>query len=188
MVDDKDVYKMVHAIVRFTSKVRNSKEYDLLRKYVSNYSKGEYNKSFGKIWVHDKKTQKIQYISRDEFDGSIYIKGLPYQRGGFKDYKWINNKINEAMIPKDDAIPKGWYLGRLVVPDNNHMKLMASNRHTKEKDLEHSKKMSGENHFNYGKESFNKGKKWINNGIKSKMVKIDELKTFIDNGWKLGRL
>lgn len=173
MVDGQDVYKMVHAIIRFTAKVKNSKEYELLRKYVSKYSKGKYNKSFGKIWVHDEESQEIFYIPKEELLESSYKKGLSYQRGGFLDYIWINNTLNEMLISKNDIIPKGWNKGRIYNPDLSHMKFMSSKRHTKEKDIEHSKKLFGR-----------KGITNTKTGAKRK-IKPNELDDYLNSGWIL---
>lgn len=142
MVEDKDVYRMVHAIIRFTDKVKNSKEYELLRKMVSTYSSGKYNISYGKIWVHDKNTNEISYIKREDYNDN-YVLGLPYQRGGFNGYQWINNGVKEGLQPIELNVPNGWYKGRLTQASLEHLQYMSSKRHTKEKDLEHSKKLKG---------------------------------------------
>lgn len=143
MVNDLDVYKMVHAMIRFTKKIKTSHEYELLRTTVSRYSTGKYNHSYGKIWVHDKVTKEIFYIKKDDFCSDTMIRGLPYQRGGHKNYKTINNGKKESMIPKHKNIPEGWHLGRLIKPDIAHMKKMAKRRHTPEKDEEHRQKLIG---------------------------------------------
>lgn len=188
MVADKDIYKLVHAIIRFTKKVKNSKEYNLLRRYLSTYSKGVYNKSYNKIWARDKVSGEIIYIDKAEFNETIHLKGLGKQRGGFFDYIHINNGIDQRMIPSTQTIPNGWSHGRLVLPTTDHMKLMAKNRHTPEKDRAHSKKLSGQNHFNYGKPAFTKGRKWVNNGSISKMISPTDLDSYLSSGWVNGRL
>lgn len=60
--------------------------------------------------------------------------------------------------------------------------------HPKEWRDAHSKKLSGDNHFNFGKPSFVKGRVWINNSKTSKMVDPNILTEFLDNGWVKGRL
>ena len=92
------------------------------------------------------------------------------------------------MIPSDRDIPEGWVSGRLLVPNNDHMKLMSKNRHTPEKDKAHSEKLKGQNHFNYGKPAFTKGRKWVNNGSVSKMVNPTDLDSYLTSGWVNGRL
>lgn len=52
----------------------------------------------------------------------------------------------------------------------------------------HSKRLSGENHFNFGKPSFVKGRIWINDSNVSKMIDPDLLPEFLNNGWNKGRL
>lgn len=188
MVDDKNVYKLVHAIIRFTKKVKNSKQYNLLRRYLSTYSKGVYNKSYNKVWARDKVSGEVIYIDKNDFDESLHIKGLGKQRGGFSGYIHINDGIQQRMIPAEQEIPQGWNRGRLLSVTNDHMKLMAKNRHTLDKDKAHSKKLKGQNHFNYGKPAFTKGRKWVNNGSVSKMVNPTELESYLSNGWISGRL
>jgi hypothetical protein len=52
----------------------------------------------------------------------------------------------------------------------------------------HSKRLQGENHFNFGKPSFVKGRVWVNNSKTSKMVDPTVLSELLDNGWVKGRL
>lgn len=52
----------------------------------------------------------------------------------------------------------------------------------------HSKRLSGENHFNFGKPSFVKGRVWINDSKISKMIDPTLLSNFIEQGWIRGRL
>jgi len=185
MVADKDVYKMVQAIVRFKHKATNSGEYKLLRKFVSRYSTGKYNQASGKIWIYCSDSKEIKFIDKAQFDSSVHTKGLPYQRGGHKGYVWINNGKQESMISRDNIIPNKWISGRLNKASLNHMKAMSAKRHTKEKDKIHSEKMKGKNHFNYGKPGVTKGRVWINNGIRSKLVNKESLLEF--KNWKRGR-
>lgn len=53
---------------------------------------------------------------------------------------------------------------------------------------EHSARLTGEKHFNYGKPAFNKGRVWINNLEISKMVTLNELPLLLNQGWICGRL
>jgi hypothetical protein len=59
-------------------------------------------------------------------------------------------------------------------------------KHSEEWKASHSSKLSGENHFNYGKPAFNKGRIWVNNGEKSLMISPDSLDQY--HGWVRGRL
>lgn len=194
IVQDSDVYKMISAIRRFKKKLTTAKEYELLKITMSKYSTGKFNASYGKMWIYEVGTLKISYVSKEEFDGmdkNKYFKGLPYQRGGHRGTIWVNNKINESCIKPDqvnDYINKGWGIGRCTVKTTEEMKYMSSFRHTAEKDKEHSIKMSGQNHFNYGKDSFNKGKMWINNQVISKLINPSNLSNMQSQGWARGRL
>lgn len=194
IVRNKDTYRMINAMRRFKNKVQNSLEYNLLKNTMSRYSKGEYNPSFGKIWIHNIHTQEILYVLNDEFElmsNTEFKKGLPYQRGGFKNRSCVNDSNKQLYVPNDllqSYLDNGWILGKLIKPDINHMRYMSSKRHTREKDNEHSKKMTGDKHFNYGKPAFTKGKIWINNSIISKMINPDTLDDLVVDGWKKGRL
>ena len=75
-------------------------------------------------------------------------------------------------------------VGKKTGKDNH----MFGKAHPKEWRDNHSDKMSGENHFNYGKPSFVKGRIWMNNSVISKMIKPFELDNYTDNGWLKGRL
>lgn len=148
MVDVKHKYKMVHAIIRFCAKINNSRQYENIRKIVSNNSKGIYNKSFGKIWAHNVTTKDIIYVDKILFENNInndfddFIKGLPCQRGGVtKNSTWINNGIDESFLQQEEPMPQGWRTGRIFSHDHEHMLFMASQRHTPEKDSAHAKKL-----------------------------------------------
>jgi NUMOD3 motif len=52
---------------------------------------------------------------------------------------------------------------------------------------EHSDRLKGKRHFNYGKPAFNRGRVWINDGSKSKMVPKDTVSDLLSRGWILGR-
>jgi hypothetical protein len=190
-----DTYRMVNAIRRFKYGTTNSRHFELIRSTISRYSIGSLNPSHGKVWVHNIKTEQVLYVHQSNFDSmdkSIFTKGLPYQRGGFgKGRVWVNNTKEEALIDAssiDDYLSNGWSIGRSTIASTAHLKLMAANRHTAEKDLEHSKKLSGSNHFNFGKESFTKGRVWVNNSFVSKMVERSQLTALLSQGWTIGRL
>lgn len=191
MVSTKDVYRMVNAIRRFKAKAKTSKEFENIRRSISIFSKGEMNPSFGKIWIHNKNTKDILYVKSEEFkklDQDIYIKGLPHQRGGNKNTFWINNGMEESMINNSTILPIGWVVGRIHVPSNEQMKKISKARHTPEKDKEHSEKMTGDKHVNFGQPAYNRGRIWINDGKASKMIATTNIETFLSAGWIKGRL
>jgi putative sterol carrier protein len=177
MVHDADVYRMVNAVRRFTKKVSNSREYELLRTTISKYSKGHLNPAYGRIWIHNTETKEISYVQKSDFasmDQTVFKKGLPHQRGGHRGTIWVNNSQEEAIIDKSDIdvyLNKGWKTGRLYHGDNNHMKLMASHRHTTEKDRAHSQKLIGRiavKHKETGK---------------VKRIKVDQLEVYTKLGY-----
>lgn len=59
--------------------------------------------------------------------------------------------------------------------------------HTEEWKAAHSEKMSGTNHFNFGKPAFTKGRTWMHKGTESKMVHPTDVPSFLSNGWSAGR-
>jgi hypothetical protein len=74
--------------------------------------------------------------------------------------------------------------GKNVGPDNP----MFGKLHPQEWREAHSARLSGENHFNFGKPAFTKGKIWVNNSIVSKMIDPTMLNELLNAGWVKGRL
>lgn len=102
------------------------------------------------------------------------IKGLPYQRGGFKNYIWINNGYIESLVSKHTILTVPWIIGRLNQPNLSHMKNMARRRHTIEKDKQHSDTM--------------KGRIQIIKDDNCKRIKKIELLTYQKEGWIKGTI
>lgn len=148
MVSEKDIYKMISAIARFSNAANSSRTYNIIRLYMSNYSKGKYNYAYGRKWAHDTNTKEIYFIKSSEIDNkNCNIKlGLPYQRGGHRGTVAINNGAKETYVPKFDVrayTNAGWQIGRLNAPKTDHMKKMTERRHTQELDREHASKLRG---------------------------------------------
>jgi hypothetical protein len=184
MVNGRDVYKMVAALVRFGKKI-SSHEYNLMRCLVSANSKGNLNKSFGKKWMHDITTKEIYYLTIEECCdiNKPLIIGLPHQRGGHRNTKWINDGRTEMMVPKDTLV-EGWVEGRLNGGSLEQMKKMARARHTPEKDAEHAEKMRKQLKGN----TYTKGRIWINDGQITKMIYLHELDNYSPLVWTKGRV
>lgn len=83
------------------------------------------------MWAFNTISEEILFIYPAEFNAATMTKGLPYQRGGFKDYIWINNGDNESLVNPTINIPAGWVTGRINGGSISHMKSMAEKRHTK---------------------------------------------------------
>jgi len=190
MVKDIDIISMVQAVVRFSHKVENSRQYELLRSYIARYSRGKYNHAYGKMWVYHRKTSEISFIDSNNFDDTIHIRGLPYQRGGTAGNKWINDGKEETLISSSRDIPTGWCAGRIFVPSKAQIVNINAARHTKEKDATHSKSLTGR--IQIYNEALNQSKRiqperqeeyfqngWIVKSVptkKSTPVKIDDIK------------
>ena len=172
------IFKMVSALVRFKNKAKSSRAYEMLRSVVSTYSKGEYNSSYGKMWCHNKETMDIMFLPKEQFeqmDQDIYQKGLPYQRGGYKDRIWINKEGKRAAVPESELqhyLDSGWSKGRDVILEKDHYVKMSSFRHTPEKDDAHRKKLEGRIHV-------------INEQGMRKSVSAEQLTDYLQNGFKL---
>lgn len=147
-VEKHNTYKMIAALARFKKQAESGRSYELFRRTMSKYSKGELNKSFGKIWIHNKETLDIKYVLKEEFEKmpNTWVKGLPYQRGGWKNRKWIFKGNDRTLVDPSEVnayIQEGWTLGNNIANKPDHYKKMASARHTPEKDTKHSQKLTG---------------------------------------------
>jgi hypothetical protein len=138
--------KMTYAFFRFKDHNPNSHLYERFKIEYSKTTTGENNPAYGKKWCHDSITKEIFYLTeqeREELNSPTLVVGLYEQRGGFKNYKCINNGIKDSMIPEDQDVPKGWVDGRLYAVSIDQLCSMSKNRHTEEKDEEHRKKLTG---------------------------------------------
>lgn len=139
------VYKMIHALARFQKYAETSRKYELFSVTMKKFSKGNLNKSFGKMWCYMKEdNNKIFFITKNEFDEKTMVKGLPYQRGGNHGNIWVKTETEQKLIQKSELdfhLENGWSKGRLTKMSEEHMKNMNKKRHTPEKDKKHSDKM-----------------------------------------------
>ncbi len=148
-VSDDNVYKMIAALARFRKQAQSGRSYELFRTTLSKYSKGSLNKSFGKIWIHNKETLDIRYVLKTEFESmnDSWVKGLPYQRGGYtNEYIWLHKGNQRTAVhasKQEEFLSQGWTLGRNVKFESEHYKKMAAVRNTPEKNAEHSKSLTG---------------------------------------------
>jgi len=102
-----------------------------------------------------------------------------------KQQRWVNNGKETTRIHKDlvnDYLTKGWVRGRMYFIRGAHSeetveKIRLSNT---------GKKLSEETKKKHSLNS--KGKIWINDTNVSKMVKPYKLHTFLNLGWKEGRI
>lgn len=186
-VGNDEVYRMVAALIRFKKQAKTSRKFELFRKTVSTYSKGSLNASYGKIWCHMKDDiENIIYIKKEDFNPETMNKGLPYQRGGNHNNKWVKKDKDQILVANElvnQYLNEGWTLGRNTKLGIDHMKKMSKVRHSKEKDLEHAEKMRV-----YHKNNPRKGTKaWIHNGFENMLINITDLPHYESLNWKRGR-
>lgn len=150
----------------------NSREYELLR---IRYS--EARKSHMKDHINDEK-----YIA-------LKGKNKPSPNRGMI---CITNGICNKYICKNDTVPEGWYKGCTQTKHSDNWRQSLKDSWKKNKI-----NRTGKNHPMYGKGYLLKGSKngrfevklkYINNGSINKMVKLDEVDIYLDNGWNLGML
>jgi hypothetical protein len=97
-----------------------------------------------------------------------------------KNHHMYGKKHSEESCRKMSESKKGKYTG-----DKNGM---FGKKHPPEWREQHSKRLSGENHFNFGKPAFTKGRVWINDSVISKMATVEDAAILITQGWVKGRL
>lgn len=129
--------KMLRALVRFA--VKTGREFEIARTILAREYTGVGNPSFGKRWGHHPVTGEIVF-ERAIPEG--FVEGLPFQRGGHRDYVWANNGLVETMLPEDE-LPADWSIGRLNKPDRAQLRAATANRHTAERDAAHAAKLKG---------------------------------------------
>jgi hypothetical protein len=135
--------RMACAFMRFRDH-SNSRMFERFKSSMVHLFRGENNHSYGRKWCYDVETEEIKYLLPEEFDRlplGVYQLGLPYQQGGFKGYKWINNGTRHKMIPRDDLLEFGWNEGRLNPKTADQMSELSKKRHTKENDDRHRRQM-----------------------------------------------
>ena len=176
MVSRADVYRMVGALARFAD-YKNNRNYETIRKTISNNSKGDLNKSFGKIWGHHPVTKQIKLVTQEELQAQGLIKGIGRQRGGHNNTQWINDGYNEILVSRTELdLYPNWHKGRITERSKEHMVRMNANRHTPEKDQEHSQKLSGRLAIKHP----------MNNTVKR--IPSEELTKWLAQGWVLGEV
>ena len=179
--DSEAYYKMNYALLAMVNlKMKyHSREY---------YLNSSYYESLRITYIKYRREYMKTHIREDKYK-SLIGKGKPSPNKGMI---WITNGTVNKYINKDDSIPLGWYKGCTQSKKSDHCK-----QALKEAWNVNRENRIGKNHPMYGKGDLLKGNKngrygiklkYINNGIKNKMVKYDELETYLENGWVLGKL
>lgn len=149
MTQGEDTYKMTRAFVRMCKYINiNSHKYSYIKTLLYKNMTGDKNPAARRMWVHNPNNKIQKFIHIDEFSDyskNGYITGMIKQIGGYsKGSKiWITNGKYNKMINKNEPIPQKWRRGKFNKLNKETYKKAAKHRHTKEKDLEHSKKMKG---------------------------------------------
>jgi hypothetical protein len=151
MIPKPNKHKMLAALARFCKVAKSSKQYELYKRTMSKYSKGELNASFGKIWIYHTDTKEILYVHKSQFGVeyplSEFTKGLPYQRGGIPEGRiWVHKDNRGAIIDqseREEYLSNGWSLGKHFALSEDAYKNAVKARHTPDKDKKHSESLTG---------------------------------------------
>lgn len=150
----------------------NSREYELLRiKY------SEARSSYMKEHINDERYETLKGKGQSSYNRGMIC---------------ITNGIHNKYINKNEIIPEGWHKGctQAKHDDNWHESLKNAWKRNR-------KNRTGKNHPMYGKGyllrgdkngRFNIKLKYINNGLINKMVKLQDISSYLENGWNLGML
>jgi hypothetical protein len=161
----KDRSKMAFALMRFGGRNKTGRSFSHAAYLISQANSGQNNPMFGKPLTEDHRN-KISGKNHGMFGRSC------------KDV-WIAKYGQE----KADELEKQMLQKRSKSLSGKNNPMFGKPR-TAEQKINQSKKLSGVNHFNFGKSAFNAGKVWVNNGLESKMFAVDN----IPAGWSRGRL
>lgn len=184
-VEYQHINKMLCALIWFKKEAKNSRKYAYFRATISRYSTGELNSAYGKMWCHMKEDiNDIRFVTKDLYDPKIMHKGLPYQRGGTHNKKWVKKNGQQKSIHIEELdyyLSKGWQPGRNTKMNVEHFQYAAALRHTEEKDKEHSEKMK-----EYHRLNPRKGKKaWITDGTQNMLINVGDIDKY--PLWNRGR-
>lgn len=171
-----------------------------LDEYLSNGWKiGEIHSSTkGKIVINNGLTDRFIYEEElDKYLNCGWVRGgktrNKNQKSTAKNSIWINNGIKQIRIKKDlinEYINDGWTVGIIQNTTKNYIRI------TNGKSIKNIPP-SNEEELNYylakgwwrgSSSKTNSGKKWINNGTISTLIYQNELKTYLSDGWMIGRL
>lgn len=149
-----------------------SKQYEKLR---IEYSTARRN--YMKIHINDKKYEKLKGKNKPATNkGKI----------------GINNGIINKYIDKTDEIPVGWKLGFIQAKKSDHCKqaLKQAWKKNKQNRIKENHPMYGKGYLLAGKKNgmYGRHRKWINRENINKIVFIEDLDNYLQEGWNLGKV
>lgn len=158
------------------------------RKLPDDYMKGNKNPAYGRHWYNNGSENK--FLSDEDYENEF--RNLGFVRGMIRS-KEHNEKIGNSLKGKIKSENHRKHLSE----SNKGKKLSEETRIKIGKSLKGrevsedtrnklSENMTG-NTYGLGNKS-TKGRKSVNNGIENKYVYPDEIQSYLDNGWKYGRV
>ncbi len=145
MTSGSQQYSMVCALARMSKHTTTATTFSLIRQMCSHYARGAQNPAYGKMWIHHPGTDETLFIRKSDWPqySSTHQPGLVRPRGGHVGTKWITKGSVELMIPGSELVPDGWKTGRCIQPSRDQLRIAAKHRHTKNRDNDHSIKLTG---------------------------------------------
>lgn len=170
--------KMMFALCRFSNISNNSRLYEKFKKSLAKEMMGENNPSFGKRWIKHREKNIILFVDGESVEKYIkdgYEIGLLNQLGGSNMGKiFINNGVEEKMIPNSHNIPNGWKRGRIHKLSEDDKKRLYDNRIKNNSYLKRSEKIR------------NRVKVYNSETNTSKMISINDLNYYEKMGYVRG--
>ena len=152
------------------------KDHVLAHYYLYKCSKGWFNNCMLRALTYlsnrliaDNSLTETEVLSIVSNLNDLYILDKQNDSIRLRDGKWVNNAVSQRYVSGknlQDFLAKNpdWKIGKLPMTDEQKLKLLLANKDKI------------------------KGRKTINNGMLEKMVMPNELASYIEQGWKLGRL
>ena len=166
----------------------SSTMYEKLKIRFSESLKGNKNPAYGRHWYNNGSINK--FLSDEDYE--LNYKNLGFVRGMLRSEEH-NKKIGESLKRYKRTPEHSKHLSESLtgkhLSDETKSKLSKSLKGRKMSDnakRELSNRMKG-NSYGKGNKS-TKNKVGINNGLRYTLVSRDDLQSYLDNGWKLGRL
>lgn len=155
----------------------NKKHSENHKKYLSKISNGENNPSYGKKWINNGVEMKYVYKSdlASYLSNGWVLGNIKSDNFNTSNRRWVNNGEKMLYVMVEDLynyLNNGWVLGRIITD-----KMMACR-----------KKISENSKGRVNKSGYKlKNLKWVNKNGVVKRIWLNELGSYLNNGWVLGR-